>query len=80
LRVLPGLRQVYPSQANFLLARFDDAQAAFDGLLDAGVVVRDFRAAPRLGDALRISLGTPEQNAAVIEVLTRLARVRGVAA
>lgn len=80
LRAMPGVRQVYPSQANFLLARFDDPQAAFDGLLDAGVVVRDFRHAPGLGDALRISLGTPEQNAAVIEVLTRAARVRGAAA
>lgn len=80
LQALPGVLQVYPSQANFLLARFDDAQAAFDGLLDAGVVVRDMRAAPQLGNALRISLGTPEQNAAVIEVLTRNAQMRGVAA
>lgn len=80
LQALPGVLQVYPSQANFLLARFDDAQAAFDGLLDAGVVVRDMRAAPQLGNALRISLGTPEQNAAVIEVLTRNAQTRGVAA
>ncbi|MBT2746542.1 MULTISPECIES: histidinol-phosphate transaminase [unclassified Lysobacter] len=74
LWAMPGVRRVYPSQANFLLARFDDPQAAFDGLLDAGVVVRDFRHAPQLGDALRISLGTPEQNAAVIEVLNRVAR------
>lgn len=80
LRGLPGVRRVYPSQANFLLVRFDDAQAAFDGLLDTGVVVRDVRAAPRLDDALRISLGTPEQNAAVIEVLGRIARRAGVAA
>ncbi|MGO1068179.1 histidinol-phosphate transaminase [Lysobacter sp. CA199] len=80
LRALPGVRCVYPSQANFLLARFDDPQAAFDGLLDAGVVVRDFRHAPQLGDALRISLGTPEQNAAVIEVLTRISRACGAAA
>ncbi|MEH6422247.1 histidinol-phosphate transaminase [Pseudomonas sp. CGJS7] len=80
LRALPGVRCVYPSQANFLLVRFDDPQAAFDGLLDAGVVVRDFRHAPQLGDALRISLGTPEQNAAVTEVLTRVARRCGAAA
>lgn len=80
LRGLPGVRRVYPSQANFLLARFDDAQAALDALLEAGVVVRDFRHAPGLGDALRISLGTPEQNAAVIEVLGRALRAAGAAA
>lgn len=74
LRELPGVRRVYPSQANFLLVRFADAQAALDALLDAGVVVRDFRHAPGLDDALRISLGTPEQNAAVAEVLGRALR------
>lgn len=72
-----GVRRVYPSQANFLLVRFDDPQTVFDGLLAAGVVVRDLRAAPQLGDALRISLGTPEQNAAVIELLTRVGLRRG---
>lgn len=69
LPALPGIRRVYASQANFVLVRFDDAQAAFERLLAAGVVVRDMRAAAQLGDALRISLGTPEQNAAVLRAL-----------
>src|SRR5690606_17688192 len=68
----PGVRRVYPSSGNYLLVRFDDAQAAFDGLLAAGVVVRDQRAAPRLGDALRITIGTPEQNQRVLAVLAAL--------
>ena len=38
-------------------------------LLAAGVVVRDQRAAPRLGDALRITLGTPAQNDRVLAAL-----------
>ncbi len=80
LSALPAVRQVYPSQANFLLVRFHDAQAAFDALLQAGVVVRDFRHAAGLGDALRISLGTPEQNAAVVEVLGRAPARQGAAA
>lgn len=69
LSALPGVRRVSPSDANFLLVRFDDAQGAFDALLAAGVVVRDQRAAPGLGDALRITIGTPEQNARVLAVL-----------
>ncbi|RPE82008.1 histidinol-phosphate aminotransferase [Vulcaniibacterium tengchongense] len=69
LAALPGVRRVYPSRANFLLVRFADAQAAFERLLAAGVVVRDMRAAPALGDALRISLGTPAQNAAALAAL-----------
>ena len=69
LTALPGVRRVYRSHANFVLVRFDQAQQAFDRLLAAGIVVRDMRAVPGLGDALRISVGTPEQNAAVLRAL-----------
>lgn len=70
LRGLPGVRRVYPSQGNFLLVRFDDAQRAWEQLIDAGVVVRDQRAVSRLEDALRISIGTPKENEAVILALS----------
>jgi histidinol-phosphate aminotransferase len=70
LAQVPGVRRVYPSQGNYLLVRFADAQGAFDALLAAGVVVRDQRAAPQLGDALRITVGTPEENARVLLALT----------
>lgn len=69
LQAAPGVRCVYPSRGNFLLVRFDDAQLAFDALLSAGVVVRDMRATPGLADALRISIGTPEQNQRVLASL-----------
>ena len=69
LQAAAGVRRVYPSRGNFLLARFDDVQATFDRLIAAGVVVRDMRQAPGLGDALRITVGTPEQNAAVLQVI-----------
>lgn len=69
LRRLPGVLRVYPSDANFLLVRFRDAEDAFRALLAEGIVVRDQRAAPGLGDALRITVGTPEQNARVLAVL-----------
>ncbi len=69
LSAIPGVRRVYPSQANFLLVRFDDAEAAFAALLAAGIVVRDQRAAASLGDALRITVGTPAQNDLVLATL-----------
>jgi histidinol-phosphate aminotransferase len=65
----PGVLRVYPSQGNYLLARFDDAEGAFRALLAAGVVVRDQRAAPQLGNALRITVGSPPQNDRVIAAL-----------
>lgn len=70
----PGVRRVYVSAGNFLLARFDDADAAFDALLAHGVVVRDMRAAPRLHDALRITVGSAAENDAVLAALARATR------
>ena len=72
LATTPGVRQVYPSAGNYLLVRFNDADRAFAALLSDGIVVRDQRAAPQLGDALRISLGTPAQNARVLSALQAL--------
>ena len=57
-----GVKQVYASEGNFLLVRFDDAQCAFERLLAAGVVVRDMRTMPQLHDALRITIGAAEEN------------------
>jgi histidinol-phosphate aminotransferase len=80
LAAMPGVRRVVPSHANFLLVRCYDAQEAFDRLLAAGVVVRDLRAMPGLEDALRVSIGTAEQNARVLAVLGELAVSGEVAA
>ncbi|MFT3756628.1 MAG: histidinol-phosphate transaminase [Pseudoxanthomonas sp.] len=80
LATLPCVRRVYPSDANFLLLRFHDAEAAFRALLAAGVVVRDQRAARQLGDALRITIGTPAQNDSVLSVLSALGPITAGAA
>lgn len=66
---LPGVTRVYPSQGNYLLVRFNRTQDVFDRLLSAGIVVRDMRAMEGLGDALRITVGTPAENAAVLAAL-----------
>lgn len=66
---LPGVRAVLSSQANFLAIRFADAAAVYRDLLAAGIVVRDIRRYPGLADALRISIGTPEQNDTLLAAL-----------
>ena len=66
---VPGVARVYASQGNYVLVRFNDAEAAFARLLAAGVVVRDMRASPQLGDALRISVGSPAENDAMLAAL-----------
>ncbi|MET0255206.1 MAG: histidinol-phosphate transaminase [Luteibacter sp.] len=65
----PGVRAVLPSHANFLAVRFDDAAGTYRHLLAAGVVVRDITKYPGLGDALRITIGTGNENDRVLAVL-----------
>jgi histidinol-phosphate aminotransferase len=69
LRARPEVRGVLRSQANFLSVRFEDAGGRYAQLLAAGIVVRDVRRYPGLADALRISIGTPEENATVLATL-----------
>lgn len=69
LQRLDHVRCVYPSAGNFLLARFDDAETVYRRLLAAGVVVRDMRATAGLGDALRVTIGLPEENDAMFAAL-----------
>ncbi len=66
---LPGVRGVLPTQANFLTVRFDDPATMYRILAAQGIIVRDVTRYPRLGDALRISVGTPRENARLLEVL-----------
>jgi histidinol-phosphate aminotransferase len=56
------VRRVWPSEANFLLVEFDDAGAALERAHAVGVLVRDLRTALAPTQALRISIGSPEQN------------------
>lgn len=72
LAALGCVRRVLPTQANFIAVRFEDAGTAFAALLADGVVVRDLRRYPRLGDALRITIGTPAENDCVLTALRAL--------
>ena len=70
LRALPrltGITRVWPSVANFVLAEFADAAASLARAREARLLVRDARGYPGLGRALRITVGTPEQNGRLLE-------------
>ena len=69
LSALPVVREVLPSQANFLCVRFSDAGAVYKRLLEAGIVVRELRRHAGLEDALRITIGTAEESGRVLDVL-----------
>jgi histidinol-phosphate aminotransferase len=65
----PGL-DVVPSGANFVLVRVaGDAHEVWRRLLERGVVVRDFSSWPRVEGCLRVTVGTPAENDALLAAL-----------
>jgi histidinol-phosphate aminotransferase len=64
-----AVSRVWPSAANFLLVEFADPQLAFEQARAAGLLVRDVRRQPGLERALRLTVGTPEQNQRLIAAL-----------
>jgi histidinol-phosphate aminotransferase len=78
LAALDGV-EPFPSGANFILFRVgghsrtpgatDDGQATWEGLLEAGVLVRNFARWPRLDNCLRVTIGRPEENDAFLAAL-----------
>ena len=70
LGALPELgrvTRVWPSAANFILAQFNDAGLALQLARDTHLLIRDARGYPGLGQALRISVGSPQQNNRLLE-------------
>jgi histidinol-phosphate aminotransferase len=69
---MPGVRDVLPSVANFLTVRFTDADSVYRAALAEGIVLRDVGRYPRLDNCLRIGVGAPEENDAVLDLLRSL--------
>jgi len=68
---LPGVR-TFPTQTNFVLARVPDAGAWFATLVDARILVKNLHGwHPLLADCLRITVGTPAENDALLSALQR---------
>jgi histidinol-phosphate aminotransferase len=69
LAALPGVRP-YPSEANMILVRVPQAGRVFAALKAHGVLVKNVSEMhPLLADCLRLTVGTPEENAKLLEAL-----------
>ena len=69
LDAIPGLKR-FPSAANFVLVRLPDAMRAFEGLKARGILVRTLHGShPLLDNCLRLTVGTPEENAKLLAAL-----------
>ncbi|MDO7847516.1 histidinol-phosphate transaminase [Hymenobacter sp. M29] len=73
LPTLPIVEHVFPSDANFLLVRFNiDATAVYDQLRARGIVVRNRTSQPGCAGCLRLTVGTATENDTLLQALTEI--------
>jgi histidinol-phosphate aminotransferase len=64
------VKKVYPSDANFLLVKVSNARELYDRLIAAELIVRDRSTTPGCEGCLRITVGTPEENKKLIDIIS----------
>ena len=65
----PFVKEIYPSDANFLLIKVEDPTAVYEFLMNKGIIIRDRSSVPLCGGCLRITIGSKEENRALIIAL-----------
>ncbi|MBQ5730401.1 MAG: histidinol-phosphate transaminase [Bacteroidaceae bacterium] len=63
------VKRVYPSDANFILVKVDDAKNVYNKLINAEVIVRDRSGVKGCEECLRITIGTPEENDRLLQIM-----------
>lgn len=66
------IENIYPSDANFILVKVDDATKRYDQLLEKGIVIRNRTTQPLCENTLRFTVGTGEENKKLIEALKNI--------
>lgn len=68
------ISEVFPSEANFLMVRVDDADRRYRELLEMGIVVRNTSGKYRCPQTLRVTVGTPGENELLLNALIALSK------
>ena len=71
-KLLPTCEKVYPTDANFFLAKMTDAQGIYNYLVDKGIIVRNRTRVQLCQNCLRITIGTKTENNELIAALRQL--------
>lgn len=66
------IQNIYPSDANFLLIKVDNAEKRYLQLLENGIVVRNRSSQPLCENTIRISIGTASENEKLIDIIKTL--------
>lgn len=63
------IKKIYPSDANFILVKVDNANKRYDQLLEKGIVIRNRTTQPLCENTLRFTVGTGEENEKLLKAL-----------
>ncbi|MGC1633286.1 MAG: histidinol-phosphate transaminase [Gelidibacter sp.] len=66
------IEKVYPSDANFVMVKVDDADKRYQQLIEKGIVIRNRTTQPLCENCLRLTIGTKEENINLIENFKKL--------
>ena len=69
---LPIVHKMYPTDANFILVNVGKADSVYNKLVKKGVIVRNRNNVTLCNGCLRITVGTPEENDALLKALKSL--------
>ena len=69
---LPFVEKIYPTDANFILVKVEDANSLYKQLADKGVIVRNRNSVSLCAGCLRITVGTDNENEMLIKTLRTL--------
>lgn len=72
LTAIPCVRKIYPTDANFILVDVGDADAVYQKLVDQGIIVRNRNKVVLCAGCLRITVGTEEENTALLNALKNM--------
>jgi len=72
LATISFVSKIYPSDANFLLVKVDDATKRYNQLIEKGIVIRNRTTQPGCDNCLRFTIGTSEENKILIDTLKSL--------
>ena len=67
--ILPICEKIYPTDANFFLAKMTDATGIYNYLVDQGIIVRNRNRVQLCQNCLRITIGTKTENSELIAAL-----------
>ena len=74
LEQLPMVKHIYPTDANFVLVKVDDANALYQYLVKKSIIVRNRNTVSLCLGCVRITVGTPEENKTLLKELEDFAK------